>query len=45
MDKKDRLFICDICNKNYSSYKSLWNYNKKFHNIKKEEKSLIDFHR
>jgi transcription elongation factor Elf1 len=24
-------FICKNCNKNYSSYKSLWNHNKKFH--------------
>ena len=23
--------ICKICNKYYSSYKSLWNHNKKFH--------------
>ena len=22
---------CNICNKNYASYKSLWNHNKKFH--------------
>jgi len=24
-------YKCDICNKKYSSYKSLWNHNKKFH--------------
>jgi len=24
-------FPCNICNKNYSSYKSLWNHNNKFH--------------
>jgi hypothetical protein len=24
--------ICTICNKSYSSYKSLWTHNKKFHN-------------
>jgi hypothetical protein len=23
--------ICDICNKKYKSYQSLWNHNKKFH--------------
>ena len=28
----DRLHSCNICNKDYSSYKSLWNHNKKFHN-------------
>ena len=28
-------FKCDICIKKYSSYKSLWNHNKKFHNIGK----------
>ena len=31
MDKKDRLHRCNICNKEYSSYKSLWNHNNKFH--------------
>ena len=25
-------FPCEVCNKEYSSYKSLWNHNKKFHN-------------
>ena len=25
-------FSCKVCNKYYSSYKSLWNHNKKFHN-------------
>ncbi len=25
---------CDTCNKEYSSYKSLWNHNKKYHNEK-----------
>jgi len=29
----NRLFSCNICNKKYSSYKSLWNHNKKFHSI------------
>lgn len=24
-------YICNICNKNYSSYQSLWSHNKKFH--------------
>ena len=28
MDK----YKCNICNKLYSSYKSLWNHNKDFHN-------------
>lgn len=28
MEKK---FICNICIKNYKSYQSLWNHNKKFH--------------
>ena len=27
----DRLHSCNNCNKFYSSYKSLWNHNKKFH--------------
>jgi hypothetical protein len=33
MDKISKLCWCKICNKKYSSYKSLWNHNKKFHNI------------
>jgi hypothetical protein len=31
MDSVSGLHSCNICNKNYSSYKSLWNHNKKFH--------------
>ncbi len=27
----DGLYCCKVCNKTYSSYKSLWNHNKKFH--------------
>jgi len=27
-------YTCKICNKQYSSYKSWWNHDKKFHNIK-----------
>ena len=29
-----RLYCCNVCNKNYKSYKSLWNHNKTFHNTK-----------
>ena len=32
MDQKNGLYRCNICNKPYSCYKSLWNHNKKFHN-------------
>ena len=28
---KDGCYLCNICIKGYSSYKSLWNHNKKFH--------------
>ena len=31
--ENDRSFKCNECNKKYSSYKSLWNHNKKFHNV------------
>ena len=31
MDNTCRLHNCNVCNKSYSSYKSLWNHNKKFH--------------
>ena len=30
---------CTICNKNYSSYKSLWNHNKLFHITQKTQKT------
>jgi hypothetical protein len=33
MDSVGGLHGCNICNKVYSSYKSLWNHNKKFHNF------------
>jgi hypothetical protein len=32
---------CTICNKNYSSYKSLWNHNKIFHISQNTQKSSI----
>ena len=35
MDIKNGLFNCNVCNKDYKSYKSLWNHNKKFHNKNK----------
>jgi len=31
MDSTNGLHTCKICTKNFSSYKSLWNHNKKFH--------------
>ena len=40
--KNNGCYRCDKCNKEYSSYKSLWNHNKNFHsNI--NLKSLIMF--
>ena len=31
-------YICNICNKNYSNYNSLWKHNKRFHkNINKQK--------
>ena len=36
-------YICNICNKKYSSYKSLWAHNKKFHtNSVNESKCLVN---
>lgn len=32
MDSLNGSHSCTICNKKYSSYKSLWNHNKKYHN-------------
>ena len=37
MDSTSGCHSCNICNKIYSSYKSLWNHNKKFHNTKNIE--------
>jgi hypothetical protein len=38
MDKK---FICKICNKNYKSYQSLWNHNRKYHsNLNHNEQNM-----
>ncbi len=39
-------FFCEICNKNYKSYKTLWNHNNTFHkleiaNIKNKDKDFI----
>ena len=42
MDKNDGLYKCKICNKEYKSYKSLWNHNKIKHNnnVENVEKML-----
>ena len=39
--KVSESFVCLECNKNYSSYKSLWNHNKKFHQKKEKVKEYI----
>ena len=33
MPKKDHTYSCNICNKDYSTYNTLWVHNKKFHSI------------
>lgn len=40
MNKLSKEFYCDICNKYYKSYQSLWNHNKSFHS--KNSKRLQD---
>ena len=45
--KNNRLNRCKICNKDYSSYKSLWNHNNKFHStieIKKDHLEIKKDH-
>jgi len=32
MSKKDHEYRCNVCNKDYSTYNTLWVHNKKFHN-------------
>jgi hypothetical protein len=34
-------YKCNICNKNYNSYQSLWNHNKKFHNNNFKNNNLL----
>ena len=36
-------YICNVCNKNYSSYQSLWIHNKKFHTNRIQPMTSIDF--
>lgn len=45
MDIKDGKYRCKICNKNYSSYKSLWNHNKKFHTNISQHKNSMSQHK
>ena len=33
MEEKSCRYRCNLCNKNYSSSNSLWNHNKKYHNL------------
>jgi len=33
---------CNICNKTYSSYKSLWNHNKEFHKNKNKTFNIVN---
>jgi hypothetical protein len=40
MDNTHGSHTCNICNKNYTSYKSLWNHNKKFHTKQVSEVGL-----
>jgi len=34
-------YICNTCNKEYSSYKSLWKHNKVFHGGQKDDDKKI----
>ena len=33
--------VCNICNKKYASYQSLWNHNRKYHDIVSNQKVTI----
>ena len=37
-------YKCNICNKQYSSYQSLWIHNKKYHTTKNKNDSHSDSH-
>ena len=41
MENINGRYSCNTCNKNYASYKSLWNHNKKFHNSNILSDSII----
>lgn len=38
---ENKLFMCIICNKEYRSYKSLWNHNKIYHKLNTIENEII----
>ena len=38
----DKLFHCNTCDRNYNSYQSLWNHNKKFHISKELQNAPIE---
>ena len=42
MDSINGYYKCNICNKIYSSYKSLWNHNKQFHDIINNNNKSLD---
>jgi hypothetical protein len=44
MSKKDHTYSCNICNKEYSTYNTLWVHNKKFHSINPIKKQSFDNH-
>jgi len=41
MSDNSVLFLCKICKNKYSSYKSLWNHNKKFHPTNNEVSDIV----
>ena len=41
MEKKDGGHSCKVCNKLYSSYSSLWNHNKKYHDKKSDNVNIM----
>jgi hypothetical protein len=43
MEKNTKIYHCDICNKTYATYNTLWTHNKKFH-TKKPGKEYICKH-
>jgi hypothetical protein len=42
MPKKDHEYRCNICNKEYSTYNTLWVHNKKYHNLKNSNNKSND---
>ena len=40
-DNSERSYVCNLCNKEYASYKTLWTHNNKFHKENVHNSTLL----